>query len=507
MAKKTIRLRYTGFILFASQLLSIATGVAFVLMITRNISAGEFGIWQNLGDVLGYFTLLTGIIPFWTIRFTARGYTGSAKTGLITNLLMSTLFASLYLALIPIIISALQISSNYTLLYVIASIQILESYTLFALQAVLRAKQPQMIGYGFIIFEICKVALGFTFIVHLKLGLIGVICSVITSYILQLALYIKLIVKELKERLHWAYLKEWIKASPINIYDLTGDKIATFTLIFLFVYGGELARAYHGAAATITGFIVYSSSLAFALYPRLLSESSIEDISISLKMVMMFAVPMTAGAIVLSDSYLIILDLAYAEARPILFLLAMKFLFMTSSQVFRTIVLGTERVDAKAKISFRELVKSRLFLLFTLPYIQSAITIPTTFFVLTSIAKTPLEAATYLALISLIGSSAMLIVKYKIAHKCLAFSFPWKSVLKYALASAVMILVLLVIPHPTRLLRTIALTLLGATTYIAVLMPMDKEARSLAKSILQEVVRIIKISKPKTNVNRNTPRL
>ena len=257
-----------------------------------------------------------------------------------------------------------------------------------------------------------------------------------------------------------------------------------------------MARAYYGAAVTIANIISYSGFLALALYPRLLSGSSVEDVPISLKLVMMFAIPMTAGVMVLSDSYLTILKLVYAEARPVLILLAMNFLCVGLSPVFSTIIMGTERVDAKAKIAFQELIKSRLFLLFTLPYLQSAVTLPTTFFMLTFIAKTSLEAATYIALITLLANSAMLIVRYFIARKCLAFNFPWNSVSKYALASAVMTISLLVIPHPTKLSKTVALTLLGATIYIAVLMFIDKETRSLAKSILQEAMRIIKIQNP-----------
>jgi len=496
MVEETIRLRYAGFILFASRLVSAATGIAFVLMVTRSTSAEEFGVWGNLGDVLGYFTLVAGMLPFWATRFTARKYTGSAKTGFLANLLMSTIIASLYLALVPTITSALHISGNFTILYAIASIQIVESYTLSALEAVLYAKQPQMIGYGLLISEISKVAVGFVFITQLKLGLIGVIWSLIIACILQLTFYLKLTTNELKEAIEWTYLKEWLKASPINLYNIAGGGITTFVFIFLFVYGGWLARAYYAAALTIASVIGYSSSLAFALYPRLLSGSSIEDVSVSLKMVMMFAIPMTAGAIVLSDSYLTILKLVYAEARPVLLLLAITVLFASISQVFSTVISGTERVDAKAKIAFRELLRSRLFLLFTLPYIQSAVTLPTTFFILTSVAKTSLEAATYLALIISLAESAMLIVRYIIARKCVIFNFPWKNVAKYIIASAVMVAPLLVIPHPTRLSLTLGFTILGGIIYFAILATIDQETRELTKLILNETKSKLRIRLP-----------
>ena len=497
MVKSEIRLKYSGLIVFASHLLSVATGLAFVLMVTRSVSPEEFGIWGNISDLSNYFILLSGVIPFWATRFVAREYAGSAKTGFIANLFISVAVSSVYLALVPTILSSLQISSIYAILYTIVSAQILELHVISSLEAVLRVKQPQTIGYALLIFEACKVLLGFTLIILLKLGLQGALYSIIISYTIRIAFYVKLTAKELKESVKWSHLKEWLKASPINIYNIVGIRIAAFSLILLFVYGGELARAYHGAAATFTGIIGYSSLLAFALYPRLLSGSSGEDVSVSLRLVMMFVIPMTVGVMVLSDSYLTMLKVDFAEARPVLLLLAISVLCLTLSQVFETVVLGTERLDVKAKIAFRKLVKSRLFLLFTIPYIQSAITLPTIFVILTSIAKTSLEAATYLALITLLASSAMLIVKYLIARKCLVFNFPWNSISKYIVASAAMATVLLVIPHPTRLSITIAFTLLGAAIYITVLALIDKETRLLVKSILEEAMRIIKIKKPK----------
>ena len=486
MVKSEIRLRYSGFILFASKLLSVATGLAFVYMITRSVSAEDFGIWGNISDVFSYFILLATVLPFWTTRFVAREHAGSAKTGLTANIFISIASASIYVALLPTILSALQIGADYAMLYFIVSIQIVEFYTISALEAVVRAKQPQTVGYGLLIYEICKVALGFTLIIHLKLGLLGAIYSMISSYIIQIGFYVKLTAKELKESVRWSYLKEWLRASPINLYNIVGNRIAAFTLIFLFMYG-ELARSYYGAALTIANVIAYSTFLSYALYPKLLSKIDPKDISTSLKMVLMPAIPMTIGAIILSDSYLTILSPDYTEAKLVLSVLAIYIFSLSLSPIFSTVVMGTEKIDAKAKIPFKQLMKTRLFQIFTLPYIQSAITLPTTFFALFYIAKTELEAATYLALISLIVGLAMLLCTYIIARKCLTFDFPWRNTAKYAMASVAMAALLYVIPHPTRLLLTIGLTIIGGIVYFAVLAVIDWETRELIRSVVSEV--------------------
>ncbi len=204
---------------------------------------------------------------------------------------------------------------------------------------------------------------------------------------------------------------------------------------------------------------------------------------------------MTAGAMILSDSYVTIMRIEFRLARPVLIILAMNALCVSVSSVFNTITSGTERVDEKAKIPFRKLIKTRLFLMYTLPYVQAAISLPLTYFILTTMAQTATEAATFVAAIILVIDIPLLFARYGIARKCVDFSIPWKNIAKYAMASVVMAAVLLVIPHPTRIIYTLAVTLLGGVVYILTLLPTDREARSLAKSIIHETLRMMKLSK------------
>jgi hypothetical protein len=397
--------------------------------------------------------------------------------------------------LLPTITSAFQIAEVYIIIYAIMAIQILELYALGAFEAILRAKQPQRIGYGFLIFEACKVIAGYILIMQFRLSLLGVVTSVIIAYALQLTFYLKLTGHQLRGKIRWDYVKEWLKASPINLYNLAGQRLVAFILIFLFIYGGQLARAYYGAANTIAHIIGYSSFLAYALYPRLLSKSDPQDVSTSLKLVFMFMIPMTAGAITLSNSYLTILKKAYRPATPVLTLLAVNTLCTTLSSVFGTIVSGTEKLDAKAKIPFRELIRSRLFLTFTLPYVQAAATIPLAYFTLRSIAETAIEAATFVVSINLATNLAILLANYAIAKKCIDFSMPWSKTAKYASASAIMTIVLIALPTPTKLSLTLALTFLGGIIYLAVLLPIDKETRDLVRDIMKETLRTARLQR------------
>ena len=482
-----IRLRYSGYVMFISNIISIATGLMFTIMVTRNVSIEDFGILSNINDLITYFGFLAGIIPFWSKRFMAKGYESSAKTSLVINSIISIIVVSVYLGLTPAIMHMLGISKTYILPYLLISVLILENYIKTAIASILHLKKPQAIGYGLMIHEFIKIIAGCIFIMLLKMGVVGAIYSFIVAYFSQIVFYLTLTADEFKGRIKWDLAWQWFKGSTLNLFNVAGNRLMSFPLILLFVYGGEIARAYYGAARTIAINITYSWYLAFAMYPKLLMGGKSEDVVTSLKMVLMFGIPMTIGAITLSDSLLIILKSDYVKAKLVLIPLSICMLFRVLSWIFDRIVMGTEKLEDKAKLSFKKLIQSNTFAIFSLSYIQSAIAIPTTYFFLTSMSKTPLESAVYVSGILFVSYLLIVLIKYKIARKCFTFYFPWMNVIKYLVASVVMSFMLMLIPHPKRLSRVIACILFGATIYLMVLSLIDRETLKLIKLVIKEI--------------------
>jgi O-antigen/teichoic acid export membrane protein len=490
--KKEIRLQYSGYVIFAAKLLSVVTGLIFQFMIARSTTGPEYDLWFNLNDVLGYFTLFVGVLPFWVMRFVAREKEGATKTGFLANLTISLIATFIYLALIPLITSALGISGKYgdqyISLYFIVAVQIVELYSISLFEGCLQASIPQTVGYGLLVQQLCKVILGYIIIIYLGQPLLGAVVSTIVAFSIQIAYYGRLLREELRRQIKWEYVKEWFKGSLANIYNVLGNQIAALIFIMLFMYGGIGGRGRYGVAAQVANVISYSSFLAFALYPKLLAERKHEDITISLKMVLMFALPMTAGAIALSDSYITLFRPEYPDSGLVLVVLAMDALVATVSGIFSSVVYGVETVDENEKISFRNLVKSRLFIVFSLPYLHSAITIPVTFYVLTAyVINQPLQAALSVAIINSSARFAMFLILYAVTRKVVKINIPWRSITKYVFASAVMAIVLFALPHPTRITTTLAMTAIGGAVYLALLMSIDKETRKLSKAVLQEV--------------------
>jgi len=492
LTQRDIRLQYSGTLIFAAKMASVATGLIFQFMIARSLlptHAEEYDLWFNINDLTAYFTLIAGVLPFWVMRAVTRDKQGAAKTGIVANLMISLVATLLYLVAVPFVLMALNISLAYLPVYFVVALQIVELHSLATLEACLQARIPRTIGYGLLVQQVGKVILGYVLIIQLNQLLLGAVVSTIVAFGIQIFYYFRLVWGELQEKIRLEYVKEWLKGSILNIYNVAGSQIAALIFIMLLEYGQEGARGRLGAATTIANVITYSSFLAYALYPKLLAERKSEDITTSLKLVLMFAVPLSTGAIALSDSYITILTDVYTDAAPVLVILAMDSFVITVAGLFSTILLGVERVDEEGKLSLRQLLKSRIFKAFSLPYVHAAIALPTAFYVLTNYTlNQPLQSTLSVSLINFVLRLALFFVLYAIVRNMIEIHIPWKNIAKYIFAAAVMGSILYLVPHPTRILTTLAETALGGLIYLGVLFAIDKEARTLPRTILQEML-------------------
>jgi len=330
--------------------------------------------------------------------------------------------------------------------------------------------------------------------------------ALISAFFVQLLVYLYASKEFLHGKIKWSYVKEWMKGSVANLYNIIGQRIAAFSTLLLIIVCGEKigleARAYYGAAFQIASVINYTVFLVFALYPRLLMKQKSEDISESFKLFFMFAIPMTVGAVVLADSFLTILGkgkvagelIDYSVATPVLRLLAPSMLALSISQVLNSIIFSAEKFDLEARIPLKELVHSKIFKIFTLPYIKALVVLPTLYIILAFHGSDPVASALYLAALSVIAEAFLLIIRILLTRNTLNFSFPWRNILNYSFASAIMATFLLSIKHPTRISTTMFYSLCGGIMYFTVLLVIDKEARALIRATLTEIKSILKLN-------------
>jgi O-antigen/teichoic acid export membrane protein len=492
LTQKDLRLQYSGLVLFASRLVSVGTGLFFALILARAASPAEYDVWFNMNDISTYFTLMAGVLPFWALRFVAREKEGAIKTGLFSNFIVSLVATAIFVPLIPVIVSALGPRAEpYILVYFLFSFQIIEFHLLSMFEACFQARTPRIVGYGLLIQQVGKVAIGYIMIVQLHQPLLGAVVATIVSFFTQIIYYSKLLFGEMKQKIKWAYIREWFKGSIANVINVIGNQIAGLVLVWLFAFGGEGARGSYGAAMQVSTVITYSLLLSYALYPKLIAERRTQDITDSLKMVLMFALPMTFGAIALSNAFIVLLRPDYPSAGPVLVALSIDSLIIVLSGIFSVVLYGMETLDQNSQISLRKLARSKLLLVLFLPYFHSMITIPSTLYVLGILAQNqPILAALYVSIINMTARFVMFVVLIIIVRRITRFKVPWVSIGKYIGASVAMVLFLeaflVVAPQPS-IAYVLAATIVGGLIYLGVLMAIDKEARALPRLVLKQL--------------------
>jgi hypothetical protein len=163
------------------------------------------------------------------------------------------------------------------------------------------------------------------------------------------------------------------------------------------------------------------------------------------------------------------------------------------SQFVTSVILGVERFDEEATIPLRKLAGSKIFKVFTLPYVQAAISIPTSLYVLSKFAVgEPVLAAVYVTVINLAAHSTTMLIQYAMMHATLPIKIPWKNIGKYIAAATPTAIVLLLLPDVTTLALTVAEAAVGAAIYLAILLTIDPEARKIVREIWKELKSITK---------------
>jgi len=488
---RRIRLRYTGLVVFASRIFSVFTGLAFLFFLTRNVTLDNdplkaFGVWALVMVVVSYLIFPHYITNYWVTRDVARGFK-VAKTSLVMSLAFSLLGFAISLIISPYIAKMVNADPAY---FMVGSLILLAWYLVLNLEAIASGCTPHIIGYGSVTYEITRVILALILIVYLKTGLYGAFISIIIAFLAQAAFLLMSLRGHVTEgTIDLNSAKKWLKMFWVPLYTSLAPFLLSLDafIVTLFAFS-SLPLSLWRAALTFTTIVGYSTDLAFALYPKLLSGGSEQDVETSFKLVLMFVIPSATGALILAESLLQIFKREFVEAAIILRVNVLAVVLTCVLGILNSVIIGTEKVDIKEDASFKKLLKSRLFLLPTLSYVRALMYLPAICVISAFIVNLSLEpvylnlplACSWIGLFSLIPVFAY---EYMLAKKILPFHFPVKSLAKYSLASVVLAGVTFLF-HSRITVQTIASIFLGAFAYFSVLFIIDRDTRQLITSII-----------------------
>lgn len=495
-----IRLRYSGFIVFLSRFLSLFTGLAFTILITRQLTIEEFGLWQIISAAVAVSLAPSFVVNFWLTRFEARNQ-GAAVTGAILNLGMLSIGTTIFfLIVIPM---AQQLSSPLPI-FLLAGVQVPLYYFVNNFEAVSFGVKPQIQGYAFLAFELLKIPTAYILVVVLHYSLAGAILAVASAQVVQMIILGTMLRGRYRSSFNLGYAKRWLKSFWLPLFG--GGTFGT-GIWFLFVVDSFVISALTSSseavgiyrlAYALTDIVVYTSVLAVALYPKLLAGGTKKDVEQALSYMLMLGVPMAFGLFMLANPLLRIMKPDYVVAIDTLRTLVFPAFALALSRVADIIITGYEKVDLIEKPTFRDYMRSGLFVVPRINLINALVYLGTLSVVVTIFLRSQIDSPT----LTLIWATTLLATKipfvaYKLllAKRLTHFKTPVSTIGKYLVASIAMSVPLffaekyLSTQHVflPLLLLTLSVVLLGAFIYFAILYVLDDEFKTLAKLTIRKI--------------------
>ncbi len=491
-----IRLTYSGLIAFAIRLVSVITGIIFTIIVTRNLTPDEFGLWRLIGSLIYYVVIIEPITSYWVSRHIARGEE-AAKTGLFTNGFFSAGACAAYLLMIYFVAPAT--NSSYSLL-LLSTILIPALFISNTLDNINLGFKPQAISYSFLMFELLKIPAGLILVEVIRMGLAGAIIATLIAYLARNLVAFYFAKTKLHERFNFQLVKRWLRLSWLPLYTNIANLIFVLdVLIFSVIVASVKPLALYGAAMAISTIVAHSGAISQALYPKLLADNKKEYVEYILRRLFVFGIPLFAAIIVFAKPALFVLNPIYIAAEPVVYISAITAFAYAMMSTFYGVLTGIEKVDVGLNSKVSEYFKSKLFTVPTLAYIQYGAYVGLLALMLL-IAK-PLGFAdinliVFWVEIGLVTQIPFTIYAWRLAKRYLPFSFPIQNIARYTLAAAVAVSVLYFVNQyilvydksifvfGPKLLLALSI---GGATYFSIVYSLDRDFKMLIKAIIKEL--------------------
>jgi hypothetical protein len=507
-----IRVRRAGLVSFLVKTMTIFTGLAFVVLVTSDVSTTEFALWNLIASTLVYVLFPTFIINFWATRARARGQL-IARTVLVASLIFSAVLTVFFVVVsIPssgLVAQATTQNSNL-FFFLLSSPQVLLYTFVGSMEAMLWGSSPEKQSFGYAAFEVAKIAIGLVAFVVFRLGLEGAILAVMGAQIVQVCTILVFTRKEYSAPLSASTLKMWLKSGWPSALQNLHPMILNLDLVIVAIFIPSSANAlvidYFAASRVIASVVGYAESLSYGLYPSILSgEEPHQRTSHVLELQLMILAPMLVGAIVLSNRLLVLLNPVYVPGAIIVIPLAISYAFYSLRSLLEGVIMGSEKVDLGEKMTLQGYFKSKLFLVSkidlstSLGYLASVVIFSVILSNYTTITFFSLNGKVIIGIVwgvaNLGRSLVTFLLKAGYAHRIAHLHVPLKTWISITISSVafgvalwrINLLVVLFGGKILQALELLAVGILGLIVYFVVLLILSETARRLAKSIYEYI--------------------
>ena len=491
-----IRVTYSGLISFTVGITSVLTGIIFTLIVTRTLTAEDFGTWNLIGGLITYVIIAEPIISYWVTREIARGVE-SGKTAISTSSLFSIVGIFAYILIAYFLSPSMHANQNVLLFAAILIPVIFINKTLTAINM---GWKPQSTSYGTLSFETAKIPAALIFVYFLHLGIHGAIISTFVAYVASITILLIYARNKIRNKIKIEYLKKWIKLSWLSLYPGISSVIYHLdVVIFSSITGSVIGLAFYSASQAISNIVANSAFISQAVYPKLLEGGKKDHVQENLTRFFYFALPLSAMAIVFAKPALFALNPIYESAvAAVIFMTIRAFLYVLEGN-FSQPLLGIETVDINEQSKVKDFVRSKLFFIPTIILIQySTYTIALTIglLLLKPIINSNIDFVNYWTAISLITQIPFTVYFYVKARRHFRLFTDSFSILKYLVASIASFgITFFLLDHFLNYKRSIfefipnllIFAAIGIGFYLLITYLIDLRTRDLFRSITKEI--------------------
>ena len=490
-----IRVAYSGLLGFAVAIGGVFAGLAFTVIVTRQLTPEEFGVWAVIGSMASYSITAEPIISYWTTRQIARG-----KPVGKTSMTSTSLFAG---GSIPIYILSVLLFTNIESAFfdsmLLGLILIPVLFVKGTLSAINLGSRPHAVSVGTAAFQFLKIPVGLVLVFFLGLGLDGAILVVFAAHLINIIVQLRYARPRLTVPLNFVYLKGWIRQAWIPLYGRIPGVLSTLDIIvYTVIIGSVVGAAYYAAALVITRIVGRAGWISQALYPKLLADGNKDYIPENFRWVMYFVIPLVILAVLFSRHVMFLLNPEYAGAWMAGALLAFGMFLQVIMKFLRMVLMGTDDVDVDERPSVSTLLKSRLFLVGTVENIYYSIylaILATSLYIFKDLPE--LELIVIWSSVMLAISIPFLFYYIVLVRKHAPFRVPYESILRHIVGGSGMVLVFLltnehivafdvnIYSYLPSLLLEVALC---CAIYIGITYAIDHKTRKLFRAILSEII-------------------
>ena len=245
--------------------------------------------------------------------------------------------------------------------------------------------------------------------------------------------------------------------------------------------------------------ISHTALISRAVYPKLLEEKTREFVNENLTHLFYFGILLTALVITFARPGLYALNPIYEIGVPVVIIMAVEMFLTVLTNVFLLSLAGIEKVDKNENSTFKDYLKSKLFVPQTIRLIQTTIYVlilTVGLLILVGYDSSNQELLIFWASIALITQIPLVCILYFLLKKNITIKLNVSSITKFLLTAIgvftfTYILINQFLTYSTDIFSFIPAVLvyaaLGVGMYIMITYLIDSNTRSLVQSIIKEI--------------------